>query len=160
MKFEVAGRYADIIRAINDGIDSFNAFIAPSYVFSPISTNDPQTYTDSLDEEWGFQGWPSKDHFGVYVLCCESEKDGRVGVYIGKASLKVMGHRIYHHLNPHRASGRYIRVHNGETFLIEAILASPVKDNMARCLASALEEHIIARGISNAVLLNTVGARG
>ncbi|NCT68769.1 MAG: hypothetical protein GXC76_14180 [Rhodanobacteraceae bacterium] len=160
MNHEIHVRYAEVIESINESIRSFNSLLNESMQFRVISPGDPLTYSDSMKNGWGAQGWPSKDSPGIYALCCaEMQNKSNVAVYIGKASMRVMGHRMYSHLNPFRDKGVYLRKHGGKDFEIEAMLASPVQTAGAGCLASALEEYVIARGVSGALLLNSTGVR-
>lgn len=159
-KHPVVARYAEIIHHLNSRIAEFNTYLKNDMAFPQISTENPATYTDAMTSDWGDQGWPSKDKRGVYVFCCAHEDEsGKLGVYIGKASMREMGHRMYHHLKPFRETGVYKRKAMNAWYIVEAILAVPIEDNSAGCLASALEEFLIAGGVSGAVLMNSVGVR-
>ena len=156
-KFEsIANRYASVIAELNCGISEFNTFLAVVHQLPLISSGNAATFTSALDKPWGQQGWPSKDDPGVYVLCGRhDDEEGQLGVYIGKASQQFIGHRLYAHLAPFRATGVYKR----GRFIIDTILAIPIKNHGARCIAVALEEFLIARGISGVTMLNTVGVK-
>lgn len=152
----VVDKYENIISELNCGISEFNAFLASDHQLPLISSNNPATFTSALDQPWGQQGWPSKDNPGVYVLCGYHEKNiHQLGAYIGKASQRFIGRRLYAHLNPFRAAGIYRR---GQ-FIIDAILAVPISIHGARSIAAALEEFLIARGVPGVTMLNTVGVR-
>jgi hypothetical protein len=152
----ISVRYASVLSDLNYGISQFNAFLAIDHHLPLISSDNPATFTSALDKPWGQQNWPSKDNPGVYVLCGHDEMDElQLGAYIGKASQQFMGHRLYAHLNPYRQSGIYKR----GRFVIDAILAIPISNHDARSIAAALEEFLIARGLSGVTLLNAVGAR-
>ncbi len=161
MKPSVIERYAGVISSLNARITEFNGFLASRYAFRLIAPEDPATYTDSMENEWGLQGWPSKDLPGIYAFCCRLESDeSQIALYIGKASMREMGHRMYHHLNPHRSNGIYRRHFQGMDYVVEAILASPVIEKDAGCLASSLEEFLIAGGVPGVPLMNAIGLRG
>jgi len=149
-------KYSPIIREVNNLINDFNNFLSDGYKLNHISKNNPNTYTKDLDKPWGKQGWPSKDDYGVYFLCGYQEDDkDKIGVYIGKASLKFMGHRMWSHLKPYRETGIYKR----GNFIIQVMLAIPIKDEETRCIASALEEYLITHGLGTIQLLNGTGNR-
>jgi hypothetical protein len=151
-----ATRYASVIAEINRGISEFNAFLAAAHQLQQISSGNAATFSAALDKPWGQQGWPSKDDPGVYVLCGHHEvEECQLGVYIGKASQQFIGHRLYAHLAPLRASGVYKR----DQFIVDAILAIPINNHGARSIAVALEEFLIARSIPGVTMLNTVGVR-
>ena len=135
MKPEVVERYAPVVFAVNERITEFNRFLAPECAFPLISANNSATYSDAMENEWGLQDWPSKELPGVYMFCCrlEGEEDG-LALYIGKASMREMGFRMYHHLHPHRANKVYRRHFRGKDFVVEAMLATPVAVNGAGCL--------------------------
>lgn len=152
-----AETYATVIQQINDGVEEFNRFLSPAYKFSLVSPGDPSTYTSALDQSWGEQRWPSKDDFGVYMLCgFKKDQPNMLGVYIGKASQQYIGHRLYAHLNPFRNAQQYEK--NG--FVIDVIFAIPVKDRNASSMASALEEYLIAKDIAGVERLNAIGVKG
>ena len=156
----VVSRYADIIKYLNVRISEFNKMLHSDHVLPHISVENPDTYTDAMDAEWGAQGWPSKEKRGVYVFCCSNEDSPeKLGVYIGKASMREMGHRMYHHLKPFRETGVYKRKLLNESYIVEAMLAVPLAFDSAGCLASSLEEFLIAGGIPNTVLMNSIGVR-
>lgn len=149
-------KYEPIIAELNQGIREFNASLQKEHHFQLISTANPDTFTAALAEPWGQQGWPSKDTPGVYMFCCRNEPDDdQLGLYIGKASLQNMGHRIYAHLNPHRASGIY----RFQNWIIEAILATPANNPDVYPSVAALEQFLCGRGYSSATILNSVGVR-
>lgn len=146
--------YADFISELNRGISEFNAFLAPAHQLPLIDCDNAATFTSALDQPWGQQGWPSQNDPGVYVLCCHHEThEGQLGVYIGKASQQLIGHRLYAHLAPYRATGIYKR----DLFIIDTILAIPIKNHGARSIAVAIEEFLIARSFPGVQKLNTVG---
>ncbi|HAO22697.1 MAG: hypothetical protein BWK80_16660 [Desulfobacteraceae bacterium IS3] len=66
---------------------------------------------------------------------------------------------MYDHLKPFRETGVYKRKMLSEWYIVEAMLAVPIEDDSAGCLASALEEFLIAGGVLGAVLMNSVGVR-
>ena len=160
MKSVVVARYASVIASLNARIQEFNAFLAPSKSFDIIAPGNPTTYSDTLENEWGKQGWPSKDLPGVYAFCCRLESDdSKLALYIGKASMREMGHRMYQHLRPHRDSGIYRRQFQDQSYVVDAMLATPVSEKGAGCLASALEEFLIAGGVPGVPLMNSIGLR-
>lgn len=151
-------KYFPIISQINEGIATFNQYVNTDVQFKAVDVNDANSYFEDFDKPWGEQFWPSKGSHGVYVLCGQHEsKPDVLGAYIGKASHIVMGHRMYSHLHPHRNSEHYIRKSHDGAFQFEVMLGIPVTDSDARCLASALEELLIQRGIERIRLLNHVG---
>jgi hypothetical protein len=158
-------KYGEIINEINHGICDFSTLLADEYELKSISVSDPSTYTELIDsgiESQWTKYWPNKESYGVYFLLGISESDNtKMGLYIGKASLKKMGHRLYSHLNPHKKTGRFKRSYREETFIIEAVCSIPMPTNETRYLASALEEYLITKGLksNNAILLNSIGNR-
>lgn len=155
----LAQRYAPVIAEVNAGIEAFNAFVSADLRFELIDADRPEFYSARLDRHWEEQAWPSKEIYGVYFLCGQCMTNTDLGVYIGKASHIVMGHRMYAHLNPHRKSDFFVRKHPEGDVRLEVMLAAPVRDVKAQCLASALEEFLIQRGLKSARLLNHVGRR-
>ncbi len=151
-------RYSDLIRQINAHVASFNAILDDAHKLKTISPDDPATYSDVVGRGWGDQRWPSKDNAGVYVLCGRHEHDPtHLVAYVGKASLKNIGNRLWSHLTQHRTTGVYRLGGPTGNFLLEALLAVPIHTPTPRSLASALEEHVIVGGLTNVSLLNTVG---
>lgn len=152
--------FSHVIDELNTGIICFNSFLSQNNQLKQICMTDPDTYTDAMDKPWGKQRWPSKDSYGVYFLLGKSEGENtRIGVYVGKASLKQMGHRMWSHLKPYRDTGVYKKAYRNEQFIIEAMCAVPMPSDNMGCLASALEEFLITRGLTTANLLNSVGRR-
>jgi hypothetical protein len=157
---KTSNKFSNVIEELNTGIDRFNSFLSQNNQLKRICVTDPTTYTDSIDKPWKQQEWPSKGSFGVYFLIGTSENDNtRIGVYIGKASLKYMGHRMWSHLKPYRDAGIYKKAYKNEQYIIEAMCSTPMPSDSMGCLASALEEFLIKRGLTSANLLNSIGRR-
>lgn len=154
-------RYSSLIHQLNTHIDSFNGFLAEGHKLKKIAAEDPSTFSEILEQPWAEQHWPSKDDAGVYVLCGRHETDiSRVGAYVGKASLKNIGYRLWSHLTRYRKTGIYkFGGDSSESFIVEAILAVPITAPTTRAIASALEEHILVSGLQGIQLFNTVGRR-
>ncbi len=152
-------KYKAAIDEINSGVVEFNHLLAENQRFKEISFDEPASYSDDIHEMWGGDSWPSKDRPGVYILCGYHEKNQDIiGLYIGKASNQNIGHRIYTHFHPQRKIGRFTKKSsNGEVFIIEAICAIAINDKQKSCLASALEEFLIARVGGSFQLLQTIG---
>ena len=149
-------RYADVIQQLNAHIASFNMALESGYRIRGISTSDLTTYSVVANRGWDDQVWPSKDYAGVYVFC-GCDPSNRVAVYIGKASLKNIGHRIWSHLDRYRGDGVYKVGGIGSPYVLELILSVPMLAPTPRAMACALEEHIICGGLRDVTVVNTVG---
>lgn len=158
-KPHIVARYADIIHHLNSRIERFNTFLKNDLAFPRISVDNRDTYTDALRSDGGPNEWPGKNKHGVYVFCLSHDKaGGKLGVYIGKASVCKMGHRMYGHLNLCSEGDTYKTKWNNEGYILEAILAVPIQNDSSACLASALEEYLITGGVPGVVLMNAVAA--
>ena len=151
-------KYSVIVNQLNTYIEDFNLFLSNDYKFKQIAAEDTSTYSDITNCEWDDHKWPSQSSAGVYILCGYNEKDpSRLGAYIGKTSLQTIGHRIAAHFNPYRSTGVFKKSSgSNETYIIEVILAVPVKIPALNVIAQALEEYFIIEGFnaSDAYLLN------
>jgi len=156
-------RYAAVIGQINAHIHAFNAFLAPEHKLSGISIDDPSMFADIANRRATGDLWPSKDSVGVYILCGRHEVDAtQLGVYIGKASVgtKRIGHRLWNHLVRFRVGDNYRMMgRSKEPFILEALLAIPIGAATSPSIAAALEEHLIARGLVDISMINTVGKK-
>ncbi len=158
MTMTTADRFAGLISQINAHVDVFNRVLAPEHQLKRISPDDPETYSDSMGLPWGEQRWPSKDNAGVYVICGSHEQDPtRLAAYVGKASLKNIGNRLWSHLTQYRPTGVYRLGGPTSGFIVEALLAIPIHTPTPRSMSSALEEHIITGRLVDVSLINTVG---
>lgn len=155
--FDVFRDFEPVVRALNTRIHEFNQQLF-GHGFTPITRHDPNSYTNNLHKPWGAeQTWPNKDNYGVYALLyCSIDDPRELHVYLGKASQKEIGHRLYKHLTPYRTSASYVR--NCGTIELKAIVAT-VAPTGQPYMASALEEFILGRGLDNVKLLNSVGTR-
>ena len=152
-------KYESIFGEINLDIEKFNALLAHEFRIAPLNTCNTESCSVIANIRWDDQVWPYKDLPGVYILCAHQQSDpGRLGAYLGKASLTNIGNRLWAHLNPYRANDIYqMKDRSGKPFIIEAIVAIGFRDPRMKALASALEEFIIA-GVRNRVyLLNGTG---
>ena len=153
-------KYLDVIEWINTNIDEFNGFLSDDSRLNYVSVDDPSTFSSDFQLEWNDQHWPSKDDYGVYFLYgLDVGNVNNKGVYIGKASQRYMGFRVYSHLNKinrDRIPGQYIWDSGDGEFNIDAMFAIPFK---VPSLASAFEEFIIGKGHESIRLINKVGVR-
>ncbi len=147
-------KYKYLVDSLNEHIDSFNHFLSEDFKLKRVLVDDPACFAESIVEG---QPKPSQAQSGVYVLCACHETEGTIGAYIGKASLSQIGHRLWHHLKVERETGIY-RFRKGP-FRVEAIVAIPMVPPMGPSMATALEEHIISKGLRTVKLLNTIGKR-
>jgi hypothetical protein len=152
-------KYESIFSEINIEIEKFNTLLAEECRISPLNASDSESCSVIANIPWDDQVWPHKDFPGVYILCAYHQSDtSRLGAYIGKASLKYIGHRLWAHLNPHRTTNIYrMNDLSGEPFIIEAIVAIGLRNPRMRVLASSLEESIIAGVREHVHLLNGTG---
>jgi|ERR1051326_4669915 hypothetical protein len=155
------------IREINAEIERFNSVLA-KFKFAPLDASDQSSWFIVAGVPWSKpQLWPSTDCPGVYVLCAHDEgAPERVAAYVGKASLQNMGAEIGAKLygSSQREKGIYTMMDlSGQTFVIEAVITTGVRDKSMRFLASALEEFIIdgvqeeINGVPRVHLLNGTG---
>lgn len=154
---EVYDKYVDLVDWINVCIEQFNRFLSEEASLSHVSVQDPATFSSDFDLEWNSQHWPSKDDYGVYFLY-GTDGDSQ-GVYVGKASQKYIGFRVYSHLNRinrDRVPGEYIWSAHGHNYNISAMIAVPFK---VPSLATAFEEFVIGQGHNRIALINKVGVR-
>jgi len=160
-------KYHSILREINAEIERFNSLLA-KFKFSPVDASDPDSWFIVAGVPWSKpQVWSGTDRPGVYVLCAHDEgAPERVAAYVGKASLQNMGAEIGPKLyrSPQREKGIYTMMDLlGQTFIIEAVITTGVRDTRMRFLASALEEFIIdgvqetINGVPRVHLLNGTG---
>ena len=162
------GRYAGLIRQLNEHISAFNAFLSGKCQLKKIDLSDSETYSDRIQGmPWGQQKYPACQNTpGVYILCGPSEQDPtRLAAYIGKASCsRFIGHRLWSHLHPSYLAakrqgvafqGVYRYGQHPNSFLIEVILA--VSTGEMPSMASALEEYIINAGFPGVQLFNANG---
>lgn len=155
-----AEKYAGVIFRMNEVIARFNSFLTPTAHFRPVNPEDDETFSDVAGISWDDHRWPSKDTFGVYLLFGSLGSGERFAVYVGKASQKVIGHRIWHHLHPQRPSGTFFVPKSwNDPFPLEMILAIPVAADAPAGLASALEEFILQHGIEGVEFSNSTGNR-
>ena len=154
-----SNKYEEIIKQINVYVQEFNRILAESAALPMISIENPKTYSDGLDKNWGNnnQKWPSSESKGVYILCGYLENTDKIGIYIGKASQQVMGHRIYRHLKTGSKLNKYIKNTKEGNYIYEIILAIPIENNSKGFLASALEEYLIEKEYSGIKKLNSIG---
>lgn len=155
-------RYLPLVAAINQQIDSFNAFLNEGRRLGHISPTRPETFQWLEDAPWGGSRWPSKDSYGVYVLAGHLEgSPAEVGIYIGKASFsRRLGHRLHSHLLHGKQSLRYTkRDPANREFVIQMLFAIPMPSDDMGPFAPALEEHLISKLRSSCLLLNRVGNR-
>ena len=157
IEFDVFVGFAPVIRSFNTRIDEFNQQLSGPG-FMPVTRRDTSSYTNNLQRPWGAeQTWPRKDDYGVYALLyCGVDDASVMHAYVGKASQKQIGHRLYNHLTPYRYANSYVR-HCG-TMELKAIVATAAPADRPY-MAAALEEFLLARGLPDTTLLNTVGKR-
>ena len=154
-------QYQPIVEAINHHVSLFNLYLTDAHQLPQVSFDRPKTSAWIEDSTWGGETWPSKDSYGVYFLVGHRQNTpDDHGVYIGKASLKQIGHRIWNHLKPGKGTGRYTKIApDGSTFCLQMLLAVPMPTDQMRSFASALEEHLITSLRSEHYLLNRTGNR-
>ena len=153
-------KFGLVIDALNTRIVEFNRVLAVEHQLSSIDSRSENAYFENFGLPWEKQNWPSKEAYGVYVFCCASlGPDLKSVVYVGKSSLQVMGHRMYAHLNPLRKNGVFQWVYAGAPYALEALIAIPIPVNSPGCLAAALEEYIITKGLNGIEMMNATGRR-
>jgi hypothetical protein len=152
-------KYDEIFRELNSEIGEFNSLLAEDVKIPFLDSSNPESCSVIANIPWDSQVWPCKDFPGVYILCgCQESEPGRLGAYIGKASLSNIGNRLWSHLNPHRSTDIYkLNDASGVPFVIEAIVAIGLQDPRMRVLASALEEALITGVKYRIHLLNGTG---
>jgi len=153
-------RFSLVIDALNARIFEFNAFLASDHQFPLVRSEDNNSYFEGFALPWNEQVWPSKEAFGVYVFCFANyDTHPKHVIYVGKASLQVMGHRMYAHLNPLRKSKLYQWSYQGTQYELAALIAIPVPAGSPGSVAAALEEYIITKGLNGVELMNSTGRR-
>ena len=152
-------RYRALAEAVNRHIDIFNLFLASDRQLGHVDFEKSETSAWIEDSSWGGVTWPSKDSYGVYFLVGHHRDDSaRLGLYIGKASLKRIGFRVWSHLKPGKGTGRYTKTApEGSQYCIQMLFAVPMPSDDMRSFASALEEYLITALRSDIYLLNRVG---
>lgn len=156
----IADRYAPLIKRLNEMVDRFNVFLAQEARFQPVDPEDAQTFSDVAGVAWDDHRWPSKDTVGVYLLCGSLGAGERFAAYVGKASQKEIGYRLWHHLHPQRPSEKFFVPKSwDDPFPLEVILAISVAEDAPAGLASALEEFILQHGIDGVEFFNSTGNR-
>ncbi len=152
-------RYRALAEAVNRHVDTFNLCLAPGRQLGHVDLKCSETSAWIEDSSWGGVTWPSKDSYGVYFLLGHHQNDpARLGLYIGKASLKRIGFRVWSHLKPGKDIGRYTKTGpDGSNYCIQMLFAVPMPYDDMRSFASALEEHLITALRSELYLLNRVG---
>jgi hypothetical protein len=153
-------KFNSVIDALNARISEFNEILADGHQLTPVDSGNKNSYFDDFGLPWEEQNWPSKGAFGVYVFCCAThDPEPKQAVYVGKSSLQVMGHRIYAHLNPLRKKGAYQWMYSGHSYALKSLIAIPIPASSPGCLAAALEEYIITKGLDGIEMMNSTGRR-
>lgn len=151
-------KYRSLIAQINEGVVEFNELLAPQCRVGAVVTNDPKMFRETVAGKWGGDVWPSSDYRGVYFLFSSHENGGDLGLYIGKATMQNIGGRLYAHTKKYRDAAAFLRPSPDGNFIIEAIGAIAIADASQICIAAALEEFLLSRGVNSpARLLNYVG---
>lgn len=153
-------KYAHLVSEVNKHVSDFNEFLAPQHRLRFIDARDSRTFSVIADTPRDSQSWPSSGYAGMYVFGAYDEQNpSRLGAYIGKASLRNMGNRIWARLNPGRGTETYTMQSGPDIFRIEVIMAVPITSPTMRSMACALEEHVIKHGLEDIYLLNAIGTR-
>ena len=151
-------KYECILREINVEIEKFNTLLAEGLRIAPLNVSNPESCLVIAGVPFEEQAWPYSGSPGVYICCAHDQNDPtRLGAYIGKSS-RAIGFRVWHHLNPHRATKIYqMKDRSGQIFIIEAIVCVGLLEPRMKTFASALEEFIIAGVKGRVHLLNRSG---
>lgn len=159
-KMKYSQQFSKVVQEINEGVRSFNEFLSDGNKLPLIDIQNQSSYSEGIKEEWGGHSWPNKDSYGVYFLFGRSQREpSKLGLYIGKASMKVMGHRLWAHFKKDRETKDYHKMVGDEKFMIEAIASIPMPSDSHKSISTALEEFLIVNGLKEATLINKVGRR-
>ena len=154
----ITAKYSGLIAEINKRVGDFNASLASGYHFRRIHPEDPATFAVIRSPNWISEPLPSNCRGGVFILGAHDEKvPSRLGVYVGRSSLKTVRYGIRSALNLYKAIDPCALQVGSATFCIDVILVVPVNSRTTRSMACALHEEIVKWGLKSADLINGIG---
>jgi hypothetical protein len=155
--------YSEIIGKINDSLVGFSDYLKPEFSvssFNETKLNDPKLSWRLKEVGWNDTMFPGDESHGVYFIFGKStEQNDKLGLYVGKASMSLIGNRLYSHLSHGSKDMNYfMRDAYGNVFSLDFVTTIPLKETSF--LAPALEEYLIDKLQNNEVyLLNAIGKK-
>ena len=162
-------KYLDAINEINEYISDFNILLSDSYKVPILDINElynDEYFLNLNGRVWDEFSFPRNFTVGgvYFYFGYTQDSSEKVGIYIGKASLSsTTGKRLWNHFrHAFNDEGKvFKKSYNGDNYHVELITLIPIENEIALCLAPALEEHLIRKIDNNSKtkLINVQGIK-